>query len=156
MSNHNLQYLIHYNKGDSMVIGQYFSVVLIWYLCIHNINCMAFSNNCLVIAVAMFMVHCVNNLILDRSYWHLLLLVPIWLVTETIFLCTFKSIISYLFFYSEVAKGLMKYQPDIIISVHPLMQHVPLRILRAKGLLKKIVFTTVITDLSTCHPTWLV
>ncbi|CAI0376642.1 unnamed protein product [Linum tenue] len=54
----------------------------------------------------------------------------------------------------EVAKGLMKYQPDIIISVHPLMQHVPLRILRAKGLLQKIVFTTVITDLSTCHPTW--
>ncbi|ERN07082.1 probable monogalactosyldiacylglycerol synthase, chloroplastic [Amborella trichopoda] len=54
----------------------------------------------------------------------------------------------------EVAKGLMKYQPDIIISAHPLMQHVPLRILRAKGLLKKIVFTTVITDLSTCHPTW--
>ncbi|KAK4388995.1 putative monogalactosyldiacylglycerol synthase, chloroplastic [Sesamum angolense] len=46
------------------------------------------------------------------------------------------------------------YQPDIIISVHPLMQHVPLRILRAKGLLKKIVFTTVVTDLSTCHPTW--
>ncbi|KAK1312962.1 hypothetical protein QJS10_CPA06g01788 [Acorus calamus] len=57
-------------------------------------------------------------------------------------------------FVREVAKGLMKYQPDIIISVHPLMQHVPLRILRAKGLLKKIVFTTVITDLSTCHPTW--
>lgn len=54
----------------------------------------------------------------------------------------------------EVAKGLMKYQPDIIISVHPLMQHVPLRILRAKGLLEKIVFTTVVTDLCTCHPTW--
>ncbi|KAM5564640.1 monogalactosyldiacylglycerol synthase, chloroplastic [Rosa sericea] len=54
----------------------------------------------------------------------------------------------------EVAKGLMKYQPDIIISVHPLMQHVPLRVLRQKGLLEKIVFTTVITDLSTCHPTW--
>ncbi|CAN8229764.1 unnamed protein product [Cochlearia groenlandica] len=54
----------------------------------------------------------------------------------------------------EIAQGLMKYQPDIIISVHPLMQHVPLRVLRSKGLLKKIVFTTVITDLSTCHPTW--
>uniref|UniRef100_A0A7N0ZTC2 monogalactosyldiacylglycerol synthase n=1 Tax=Kalanchoe fedtschenkoi TaxID=63787 RepID=A0A7N0ZTC2_KALFE len=54
----------------------------------------------------------------------------------------------------EVAKGLMKYQPDIIVSVHPLMQHVPLRILRSKGLLNKIVFTTVVTDLSTCHPTW--
>ncbi|KAJ7966303.1 monogalactosyldiacylglycerol synthase, chloroplastic [Quillaja saponaria] len=54
----------------------------------------------------------------------------------------------------EVAKGIMKYQPDIIISVHPLMQHVPLRILKSKGLLNKIVFTTVVTDLSTCHPTW--
>ncbi|VFQ79267.1 unnamed protein product [Cuscuta campestris] len=54
----------------------------------------------------------------------------------------------------EAAKGLMKYKPDIIISVHPLMQHVPLRILRAKGLLNKIVFTTVVTDLCTCHPTW--
>ncbi|TVU09581.1 hypothetical protein EJB05_43065 [Eragrostis curvula] len=54
----------------------------------------------------------------------------------------------------EVAKGLMKYQPDVIISVHPLMQHVPLRVLRSKGLLDKIPFTTVITDLSTCHPTW--
>ncbi|KAJ4899136.1 hypothetical protein Rs2_13087 [Raphanus sativus] len=54
----------------------------------------------------------------------------------------------------EIAQGLMKYQPDIIISVHPLMQHVPLRVLRSKGLLDKIVFTTVITDLSTCHPTW--
>ena len=50
----------------------------------------------------------------------------------------------------------MKYQPDIIISVHPLMQHVPLRVLRAKGLLQKIIFTTVVTDLSTCHPTWLI
>ncbi|KAL9676737.1 hypothetical protein QQ045_004955 [Rhodiola kirilowii] len=28
----------------------------------------------------------------------------------------------------EVARGLMKYQPDIIVSVHPLMQHVPLRL----------------------------
>ncbi|CAM6085207.1 unnamed protein product [Calypogeia fissa] len=54
----------------------------------------------------------------------------------------------------EVSKGLLKYQPDVIVSVHPLMQHVPLRILRAKGLLDKIPFTTVITDLSTCHPTW--
>jgi len=66
----------------------------------------------------------------------------------------FSARFAILYFYSEVAKGLMKYQPDIIISVHPLMQHVPLRILRAKGLLKKIVFTTVVTDLSTCHPTW--
>ncbi|KAE8687484.1 putative monogalactosyldiacylglycerol synthase [Hibiscus syriacus] len=52
---------------------------------------------------------------------------------------------NFTFIAREVAKGLMKYQPDIIISVHPLMQHVPLRILKAKGLLNKIVFTTVVT-----------
>ncbi|MQM14313.1 hypothetical protein Taro_047246 [Colocasia esculenta] len=68
--------------------------------------------------------------------------------------CSPASFCSNLNVHSQVVKGLMKYQPDIIISVHPLMQHVPLRILRAKGLLKKIVFTTVVTDLSTCHPTW--
>ncbi|KAL5570739.1 hypothetical protein UlMin_020336, partial [Ulmus minor] len=56
--------------------------------------------------------------------------------------------------FREVAKGLMKYQPDIVISVHHLMQHVPLHILRSKDLLDKIVFTTIVTDLSTCHPTW--
>ncbi|KAL3376285.1 hypothetical protein AABB24_002962 [Solanum stoloniferum] len=33
------------------------------------------------------------------------------------------------------------------------MKHVPLRILRSKGILKKIIFTTVVTDLCTCHPT---
>eukprot|EP00271_Cylindrocystis_brebissonii_P013229 TRINITY_DN32913_c0_g1_i1.p1 TRINITY_DN32913_c0_g1~~TRINITY_DN32913_c0_g1_i1.p1 ORF type:complete len:626 (-),score=84.74 TRINITY_DN32913_c0_g1_i1:1043-2920(-) len=54
----------------------------------------------------------------------------------------------------EVAKGLYYYRPDVIVSVHPLMQHIPLRVLRVRGLLKQIPFTTVITDLSTCHPTW--
>ncbi|KAF6149033.1 hypothetical protein GIB67_017305 [Kingdonia uniflora] len=38
----------------------------------------------------------------------------------------------------EVAKGLMQYKPDIIISVHPLMQHVPLRVLKSKGLLERL------------------
>eukprot|EP00245_Coleochaete_scutata_P001063 TRINITY_DN11288_c0_g2_i1.p1 TRINITY_DN11288_c0_g2~~TRINITY_DN11288_c0_g2_i1.p1 ORF type:complete len:570 (-),score=72.27 TRINITY_DN11288_c0_g2_i1:352-2061(-) len=54
----------------------------------------------------------------------------------------------------EVAKGLVKYQPDVIVSVHPLMQHIPLRVLRSKGMLGRIPFCTVITDLDTCHPTW--
>eukprot|EP01018_Ginkgo_biloba_P006725 Gb_01080 [translate_table: standard] len=54
----------------------------------------------------------------------------------------------------EVEKGLRKYQPDIIVSVHPLMQHIPLRIMKSRDLPKKILFTTVVTDLSTCHPTW--
>lgn len=54
----------------------------------------------------------------------------------------------------KVMRGLLKHRPDVIVSVHPLMQHVPIRILKARGLLKKIPFTTVVTDMSTCHPTW--
>ncbi|KAE9601774.1 hypothetical protein Lal_00040793 [Lupinus albus] len=54
----------------------------------------------------------------------------------------------------EVEAGLMEYKPDIIISVHPLMQHIPLWVLKWQGLQKKVIFVTVITDLSTCHPTW--
>ncbi|KAG5564328.1 hypothetical protein RHGRI_000508 [Rhododendron griersonianum] len=54
----------------------------------------------------------------------------------------------------EVEAGLMEYKPDIIISVHPLMQHIPLWVLKWQGLQKKVVFVTVITDLNTCHRTW--
>lgn len=54
----------------------------------------------------------------------------------------------------EVEAGLMEYKPDIIISVHPLMQHIPLWVLKWQGLQKKVIFVTVITDLNTCHPTW--
>ncbi|KAL9256639.1 Monogalactosyldiacylglycerol synthase, chloroplastic-like protein [Drosera capensis] len=95
---------------------------------------------------------------LPKSYNFLVKHGPLWKVTyygsapRVIHQCNFAATST--FIAREVAKGLMKYKPDIIISVHPLMQHIPLRILRAKGLLKKIVFTTVVTDLSTCHPTW--
>uniref|UniRef100_A0A0D6R6J8 monogalactosyldiacylglycerol synthase n=1 Tax=Araucaria cunninghamii TaxID=56994 RepID=A0A0D6R6J8_ARACU len=58
------------------------------------------------------------------------------------------------FIASKMEKGLRKYQPDIIISVHPLMQHIPIRIIESWDFPKKILFTTVITDLNTCHPTW--
>ncbi|KAK6941714.1 Diacylglycerol glucosyltransferase, N-terminal [Dillenia turbinata] len=58
------------------------------------------------------------------------------------------------FYAKEVEAGLMEYKPDIIISVHPLMQHIPLWVLKWQNLQKKVVFVTVITDLNTCHPTW--
>uniref|UniRef100_A0A7N1A426 monogalactosyldiacylglycerol synthase n=1 Tax=Kalanchoe fedtschenkoi TaxID=63787 RepID=A0A7N1A426_KALFE len=58
------------------------------------------------------------------------------------------------FYTKEVEAGLMEYKPDIIISVHPLMQHIPLWVLKWQGLQKKVVFVTVITDLNSCHPTW--
>lgn len=58
------------------------------------------------------------------------------------------------FYAKEVEAGLMEYKPDIIISVHPLMQHIPLLVLKWQGLQKKVIFVTVITDLNTCHRTW--
>ena len=56
--------------------------------------------------------------------------------------------------FSEVVAGIMKYKPDVIISVHPLMQHIPLWVLKWQSLQPKVPFFTVITDLNTCHPTW--
>ncbi|KAL9249027.1 Monogalactosyldiacylglycerol synthase 2, chloroplastic-like protein [Drosera capensis] len=58
------------------------------------------------------------------------------------------------YYAKEVEAGLMEYKPDIIISVHPLMQHIPLWVLKWQGLQKKVIFVTVITDLNSCHPTW--
>ncbi|XP_047070398.1 probable monogalactosyldiacylglycerol synthase 2, chloroplastic [Lolium rigidum] len=58
------------------------------------------------------------------------------------------------FYANEVVAGIMKYKPDVIISVHPLMQHIPLWVLKWQSLQAKIPFFTVITDLNTCHPTW--
>ncbi|KAK1403506.1 Monogalactosyldiacylglycerol synthase [Heracleum sosnowskyi] len=58
------------------------------------------------------------------------------------------------YYAKEVEAGLMEYKPDIIISVHPLMQHIPLWVLKWQNLQKKVIFVTVITDLNTCHPTW--
>ncbi|GJM88532.1 hypothetical protein PR202_ga04606 [Eleusine coracana subsp. coracana] len=58
------------------------------------------------------------------------------------------------FYANEVVAGIMRYKPDIIISVHPLMQHIPLWVLKWQSLHPKVPFVTVITDLNTCHPTW--
>jgi 1,2-diacylglycerol 3-beta-galactosyltransferase len=48
------------------------------------------------------------------------------------------------FYAKEVEAGLMEYKPDIIISVHPLMQHIPLWVLKWQGLQKK-------SNLCNCH-----
>lgn len=50
-----------------------------------------------------------------------------------------------------------EYRPQLIVSVHPLMQHVPLKVLarvRALNKSKHIPFATVVTDLTRCHATW--
>ncbi|KAF9601692.1 hypothetical protein IFM89_022112 [Coptis chinensis] len=53
------------------------------------------------------------------------------------------------FYAKELEAGPMEYKPDIIISVHPLMQHIPLWVLKWRGPSKKPVFVTVITYLNT-------
>lgn len=58
------------------------------------------------------------------------------------------------YYAKEVETGLMEYNPDIIISVHPLMQHIPLWVLKWQRLQKKVTFVTVVTDLNSCHRTW--
>ena len=55
------------------------------------------------------------------------------------------------------AKVFHELQPDLVVSVHPLMQHVPLKTLRnmhRRGQLHRVPFATVVTDFTTCHSTW--
>ena len=52
----------------------------------------------------------------------------------------------------EVTKVFMTYRPDLIISVHPLVQEFSLRALQRMR--RSIPFVTVVTDLATAHPLW--
>ena len=57
----------------------------------------------------------------------------------------------------RVAAAFDEWDPDLVVSVHPLMQLVPLRVLRARALARgeaPAPFATVVTDLTTCHNTW--
>ncbi|KAJ8767895.1 hypothetical protein K2173_020835 [Erythroxylum novogranatense] len=95
---------------------------------------------------------------MERQYKFMLKHVQLWKVAfhstspRWIHGCYLAAIAAY--YAKEVEAGLMEYKPDVIISVHPLMQHIPLWVLKWQGLQKKVVFATVITDLNSCHPTW--
>lgn len=52
----------------------------------------------------------------------------------------------------SVRAAFTKYQPELIISVHPLLQTVSLWAM--EGMPRRIPFVTVVTDLSTGHPLW--
>ncbi|MEW5313578.1 MAG: hypothetical protein WDW38_005136 [Sanguina aurantia] len=68
------------------------------------------------------------------------------------YLATVKAICN-----KGISAAFDKYQPDLLVSVHPLMQHVPLWILRSRikaGTYRPINFATVVTDFTTCHNTW--
>ncbi len=52
----------------------------------------------------------------------------------------------------RLAAALASTHPDLVISVHPLLTGVPLRVLRAAG--SRAPFMTVVTDPVTMHPAW--
>lgn len=53
---------------------------------------------------------------------------------------------------ASVAQVFTAYQPDLIISVHPLVQEFTLYALRQMK--RRVPFVTVVTDLATAHPLW--
>ncbi|KAJ9507635.1 hypothetical protein QJQ45_019190 [Haematococcus lacustris] len=61
------------------------------------------------------------------------------------------------FMRNAIHKAFDIYQPDLVVSVHPLMQHVPIRVIKERirnGTSPAINFATVVTDFTTCHNTW--
>ena len=58
----------------------------------------------------------------------------------------------------NLVKMFAGYDPDLVISVHPLIQHIALDALahsvQRQGRPRPIPFATVVTDLATAHPTW--
>jgi 1,2-diacylglycerol 3-beta-galactosyltransferase len=59
---------------------------------------------------------------------------------------------------NDLAQLFVDHRPDLVISVHPLIQHIALDALGQRALLdsdaQRIPFITVVTDLATAHPTW--
>jgi hypothetical protein len=53
---------------------------------------------------------------------------------------------------------LCSYDPDLVVSVHPLMQHINCDVLRERakrqGRARPTPFATVVTDFTTCHNAW--
>jgi 1,2-diacylglycerol 3-beta-galactosyltransferase len=44
-------------------------------------------------------------------------------------------------------------EPDLVVSVHPIVNHIPLRVLR-KALNTHVPYVIVVTDMVTAHPAW--
>jgi 1,2-diacylglycerol 3-beta-galactosyltransferase len=71
----------------------------------------------------------------------------------------FTEIMSRSTCYENFRRAIERSDPDMVVSVHPLCQHIPIPIIkkmnkvRSKGRLH-IPFVTVVTDLGGAHPTW--
>lgn len=53
----------------------------------------------------------------------------------------------------RIVKFLKETKPDVVVSVHPAMNHLGVRWVRKAGL--HVPFYTVVTDMVTVHPTWI-
>lgn len=57
-------------------------------------------------------------------------------------------------------KCIGEYSPDLVVSLHPLCQHLPLTVMNSlakeRGEAKRVPFATVCTDLGGAHPAWFV
>lgn len=64
----------------------------------------------------------------------------------------------YTFMGKHLHEAFDQYDPDLVVSVHPLMQHINTRVLAARakrlGRARATPFATVVTDFTTCHNTW--
>ncbi|KAL7549086.1 hypothetical protein ACHAWF_012359 [Thalassiosira exigua] len=68
----------------------------------------------------------------------------------------FADLHSYYMNEELIRQGMEKYDPDVVVSVHPTMNYVPLHSIRriAKERNKDIPFFTVVTDFGSGHCTW--
>ncbi|CAN0306170.1 unnamed protein product, partial [Laminaria digitata] len=58
--------------------------------------------------------------------------------------------------FGRFKNAIQRYSPDFVVSVHPLCQDLPLKVLNAlgPGRTRELPFVTVVTDLGGAHPTW--
>lgn len=71
----------------------------------------------------------------------------------------FTEVLSYVTCYDSFKKAIETADPDVVVSVHPLCQHIPVPIVQSMNKKRSpekapIPFVTVVTDLGGAHPTW--
>lgn len=71
----------------------------------------------------------------------------------------FTEVYSHVVCYDHFKNAIESSNPDMVVSVHPLCQHIPIPIVQrmneARGPKKeRIPFVTIVTDLGGAHPTW--
>ncbi len=76
----------------------------------------------------------------------------LWIVSENERTISFLRRLLYLICRNNLQKILQEHRPRLIISVHPLTQHIPLHLLAKEGV--HLPFVTVVTDLISTNHNW--